>query len=57
MNVNKATISEIENGHFIGAFCIFERVIEGVGLQFEVTKKKFPLPHWEEIESLFAEDD
>ena len=36
--VNKTTISEMENGHFTGSFDIFERVLDGVGLQFEVNK-------------------
>lgn len=57
IHVNKTTISEIENGHFTGSFDIFERVINGVGLQFEVSKKKHVLPNWDEIEALFAEDD
>jgi len=55
--VNKTTISEIENGRFTGSFDIFESVIDGVGLQFEVTKKKYKLPNWNEIKTLFAEDD
>ncbi len=38
--VNKTTISEIENGRFTGSFDIFESVLDGVGLQFEVNKKK-----------------
>ena len=37
--VNKSTISEIENGRFTGSFDIFERLIDAVGLQFEVTPK------------------
>ncbi len=37
--VNKTTISEMENGRFTGSFDIFERVLDGVGLQFEVNKK------------------
>ena len=55
--VNKTTISEMENGHFTGSFDIFERVLDGVGLQFEVNKKKFNLPQWDEIEAIFSEDD
>ena len=55
--VNKTTISEIENGRFTGSFDIFERVLDGVGLQFEVNKKKFNLPQWDEIEEIFSEDD
>ena len=55
--VNKTTISEIENGRFTGSFDIFERVLDGVGLQFEVNKKKFKLPQWGEIEEIFSEYD
>ena len=57
IRVNKTTISEIENGRFTGSFDIFERVLNGVSLQFEVNKKRHELPHWDEIEALFAEDD
>ena len=55
--VNKTTISEMENGRFTGSFDIFERVLNGVSLQFEVNKKRRELPHWDEIKALFAEDD
>lgn len=55
--VNKSTISEIENGRFTGSFDLFEKVLNCVGLQFEVTPKKHELPNWYEIESLFKEDD
>lgn len=55
--VNKTTISEIEKGRFTGSFDIFARVLDGVGLEFEVNKKKFNLPHWDEIEAIFSEDD
>ncbi|MFZ0332402.1 MAG: helix-turn-helix transcriptional regulator [Acinetobacter bohemicus] len=57
IRVNKTTISEMENGRFTGSFDIFERVLNGVSLQFEVNKKRHELPHWDEIEALFAEDD
>ena len=56
-SVNKTTISEMENGRFTGSFDIFERVLDGVSLQFEVNKKRRELPHWDEIKALFAEDD
>ena len=56
-NVNKTTISEIENGHFTGSFSTFESVLNAVGLQFEVNKKKYKFPQWDEIEAMFAEDD
>ena len=40
--INKTTISEIENGRFTGSFDIFERLLDAVGLQFEVTEKTNP---------------
>lgn len=55
--VNKSTISEIENGRFTGSFDIFERLIDAVGLQFEVTPKKRNLPNWNDIDTLFSEED
>ncbi|OOV79445.1 helix-turn-helix domain-containing protein [Acinetobacter sp. ANC 5600] len=55
--INKTTISEIENGRFTGSFDIFERVLDAVGLQFDVSLKQHSLPHWDEIEKMFAEDD
>ncbi|MFY4879112.1 transcriptional regulator, partial [Acinetobacter baumannii] len=55
--INKTTISEIENGRFTGSFDIFERILDEVGLQFEVMQKKHILPDWDEIEALFAEKD
>jgi DNA-binding XRE family transcriptional regulator len=55
--VNKSTISEIENGHFTGSFDIFERLINAVGLQFEVTPIKRTLPNWNEIDHIFNEED
>ena len=55
--VNASTISEIENGHFTGSFDIFERLMNAVGLQFEVVAKKNQLPDWDEIDMLFSEED
>lgn len=55
--INKTTISEIENGRFTGSFDIFERILDEVGLQFEVVQKKHILPNWDEIEALFTEKD
>ncbi|GGZ15857.1 helix-turn-helix domain-containing protein [Shewanella fodinae] len=55
--INKVTISEIENGRFTGSFDIFERLLDAVGLQFTVAPKRHELPNWDEIESLFSEDD
>lgn len=54
--INKTTISEIENGRFTGSFDIFERVLDAVGLQFDVYPKQHSLPHWDDIENMFSED-
>jgi len=43
--INKTTISEIENGRFTGSFDIFERLLDAVDLQFEVTSKQHSLPN------------
>ena len=55
--INKTTISEIENGRFTGSFDIIERLIDAVGLQFEITDKKHSLPDWDDIEDLFSQDE
>ena len=55
--INTTTLSEIENGRFTGSFDFFETYINAVGLQFEIVPKKHRLPQWDEIESLFPEDD
>ncbi|CAM3120902.1 helix-turn-helix transcriptional regulator [Pseudoalteromonas distincta] len=55
--INKTTISEIENGRFTGSFDIFERLLDAVDLQFEVTSKQHSLPDWDNIEDIFSEDD
>lgn len=40
IRINKTTISEIENGRFTGSFDIFERVLDAVSLQFDVSPKQ-----------------
>lgn len=55
--IHKVTMSEIENGRFTGSFDILERLLDAVGLKFDMTPKRHELPDWDEIESLFAEDD
>jgi transcriptional regulator with XRE-family HTH domain len=42
--INKTTISEIENGRFTGSSDIFERLLDAVGLQFDVTAKRHKWP-------------
>ncbi|GEK15999.1 helix-turn-helix domain-containing protein [Aliivibrio fischeri] len=55
--INKTTISEIENGRFTGSFDIFERLLDAVGLQFDIITKAHSLPDWDDIDDLFSEDD
>lgn len=55
--INKTTLSEIENGRFTGSLDIFERYLDAVGLQLDVSPKLHQLPDWDEIEELFKEDD
>ncbi len=55
--INKTTISEIENGRFTGSFDIFERLLDAVGLQFDIVTKKHSLPDWDDIDDLFLEDE
>ena len=35
----------MQNGRFTGSFDIFERVLDGVGLKFEVNKKSLTCPN------------
>lgn len=55
--IHKSTISEIENGRFSGSFDIFERLLDALGLTFEVGYKQHRLPDWDELDTLFTEDD
>jgi transcriptional regulator with XRE-family HTH domain len=56
-HINKTTISEIENGRFTGSFDIFERLLDAVGLQFDIVAKIHSLPCWDDIDDLFLEDE
>ncbi len=55
--INKSTLSEIENGRFTGSFDIFERYLDSVGLEFNVSSKKHQLPDWDQINELFGDDE
>jgi transcriptional regulator with XRE-family HTH domain len=57
IRINTTTLSEIENGRFGGSLEIFEHYIDAVGLKLEVKPKQHRLPDWDEIETLFAEDN
>lgn len=55
--IHKSTLSLIENGHFTGSLDILQRYLDAVGLTLDVGPKKHRLSQWDEIETLFAEDD
>jgi transcriptional regulator with XRE-family HTH domain len=55
--INKTTLSEIENGRFTGSLDILERYLDAVGLQLEVSPKQHRLPDWDELDTLFGDDD
>ncbi len=55
--IHKSTISEIENGRFTGSLDIFERYIDAVGYELEIKPKQHNLPDWDELESLFGNDE
>ncbi|MBO1273527.1 helix-turn-helix domain-containing protein [Shewanella sp. 4t3-1-2LB] len=55
--IHKVTISEIKNGRFTGSFDIFERLLDAVGLECEMTPKRHELPDWDETENLFSVDN
>lgn len=54
--INKTTLSEIENGRFTGSLDIFERYLDAVDLQLQVSPKQHQLPDWDDIDTLFDED-
>nr|WP_305842296.1 helix-turn-helix transcriptional regulator [Photobacterium leiognathi] len=55
-SINKTTISEIENGRFIGSFDIFDKVIGSIDLEFIVRRKVRRIPNLDELEELFGDD-
>ncbi len=55
--VHKTTISEIENARFTGSFLIFERLLDALELQFCVEAKSHRFPTWDELDTLFLDDD
>jgi transcriptional regulator with XRE-family HTH domain len=55
--INKAIISRIENGKFTGSFDIVERYLDSIGLELQAIPKKATLPDWDELDTLFKEDE
>jgi transcriptional regulator with XRE-family HTH domain len=54
--INKATLSQIENGKFSGSLDILERYLDALDLQLTVEPKKRQLPDWDELDTLFGDE-
>ncbi len=57
IRLDQAVISKIENGKFSGALSIYERYLNELGLQIEISATEKSYPQWDELEELFSEDD
>lgn len=55
-SVNKAVISQIENGKFTGSLKVYERYINVLGLELMVTPITNKIPDFDELDKLFDED-
>ena len=55
--INISTLSEIENGRFTGSLDIFERYLDALDFELEIKPKQHQLPDWDELETLFGEDE
>lgn len=55
--IHKSTLSEMENGRFTGSLDLYERYLDAVGLELNVTPKQHRLPSWDEIDEIFGEDE
>ena len=56
-NVNKAVISQIENGKFSGTLKAYERCLNGLGLELVVAPIKSKIPDFDNLQELFKDDD
>lgn len=56
-NVNKAIISQIENGKFTGSLKVYERCINGLGLELKVTPIESKIPDFDDLQDLFKDDE
>jgi transcriptional regulator with XRE-family HTH domain len=57
IRLDQAVISKIENGKFSGALSTYERYLNELGLEIEISTKEKSHPQWDELEELFSEDN
>lgn len=56
-SVNKSIISLIENGKFTGSLNIYERCINGLGLELKVTPIQSRTPDFDDLQDYFKGDE
>lgn len=56
-HVNKAIISQIENGKFTGSLRVYELYINGLKLELKVIPIKSRIPDFDDLQDFFKEDD
>jgi len=56
IRLDQAVISKIENGKFSGALSLYERYLNELGIQIEISAKEKSYPQWDELEALFSDD-
>ncbi|AAZ26886.1 helix-turn-helix domain-containing protein [Colwellia psychrerythraea] len=55
-NVNKSIISQIENGKFSGSLRVYEKYINGLGLELAVRPIKSKIPDFDNLHHLFPDE-
>jgi len=56
IKLDQAIISKIENGKFIGSLSTYERYLNELGLEINISPKEKSHPQWDELDDLFSED-
>ena len=55
--VNRAIISQIENGKFTGSLKSYEKCLNGLGLELVVAPIKSKIPDFDNLQDMFKDDD
>ena len=55
--INRAVISQIENGKFTGSLKSYEKCINGLGLELVVAPIKSKIPDFDDLQDMFEDED
>lgn len=55
--VNRAIISQIENGKFTGSLKSYEKCVNGLGLELVVAPIKSKIPDFDSLQEMFEDED